>query len=263
MNRQAAPRVISDFLIIGLTGGIFQGTGTPTSPTTALKIYNSGGVGIIEMWKAGAKTFYSDSSGNVLAGGWTIGATTISSTGVTITSGTSASIVAGSTTLDANGISVITNAATTTLTKAYRIVNGTDVHGYLGGYHTVAANGHSIYLEAQPLTGQPASLVLVSNGGAGQTGNIQISAGPTGGSYATIQMNGQGDGTTTVAINCGLSVGGSYAAANGAINLKEITAPGAPGADIGTLYLDDNGAGKTRLNIRFATGAVQVLATQP
>ena len=37
----------------------------------------------------------------------------------------------------------------------------------------------------------------------------------------------------------------------------------APAANNGTLYLKDNGAGKTQLAVRFATGAVQILATEP
>jgi hypothetical protein len=39
--------------------------------------------------------------------------------------------------------------------------------------------------------------------------------------------------------------------------------PAAPAANGGVLYLRDNGAGKTQLCVRFATGAVQVIATQP
>jgi hypothetical protein len=39
--------------------------------------------------------------------------------------------------------------------------------------------------------------------------------------------------------------------------------PGAPAADKARLFVRDNGAGKTQLCVRFSTGAVQVLATQP
>lgn len=39
--------------------------------------------------------------------------------------------------------------------------------------------------------------------------------------------------------------------------------PDAPGANRGRLYLKDNGSGKTQLCIRFNTGAVQVIATEP
>ena len=43
----------------------------------------------------------------------------------------------------------------------------------------------------------------------------------------------------------------------------EISDPDAPSANKGKIYFRDNGAGKTQLVVRFATGAVQVLATEP
>ncbi len=39
--------------------------------------------------------------------------------------------------------------------------------------------------------------------------------------------------------------------------------PAAPGADDAVLYTKDNGSGKTQLCVRFNTGAVQCLATEP
>jgi hypothetical protein len=39
--------------------------------------------------------------------------------------------------------------------------------------------------------------------------------------------------------------------------------PAAPAANTGILYFRDNGSGKTQLCVRFATGAIQVVATQP
>jgi hypothetical protein len=43
----------------------------------------------------------------------------------------------------------------------------------------------------------------------------------------------------------------------------EVTDPAAPAANRGRLYFRDNGGGKTQLAVRFPTGAVQVLATEP
>jgi len=43
----------------------------------------------------------------------------------------------------------------------------------------------------------------------------------------------------------------------------EIADPAAPAANKGRLYFKDNGAGKTQLVVRFPTGAVQVIATEP
>lgn len=49
----------------------------------------------------------------------------------------------------------------------------------------------------------------------------------------------------------------------GYVEGAEITDPAAPAANSGRLYFRDNGAGKTQLVVRFATGAVQVIATEP
>ena len=43
----------------------------------------------------------------------------------------------------------------------------------------------------------------------------------------------------------------------------EIADPAAPSANKARLYSRDNGAGKTQLVVRFPTGAIQVLATEP
>jgi hypothetical protein len=47
------------------------------------------------------------------------------------------------------------------------------------------------------------------------------------------------------------------------IRLTEISAPAVPAANKGVIYLEDNGAGKTRLVVKFSSGAAQVIATQP
>lgn len=48
------------------------------------------------------------------------------------------------------------------------------------------------------------------------------------------------------------------------VELVELSAdPAAPAANGGRLYLKDNGSGKTLLCVRFSSGAVQTVATQP
>lgn len=47
------------------------------------------------------------------------------------------------------------------------------------------------------------------------------------------------------------------------IQLGERSDPAAPSANSGYLYARDNGSGKTQLVVRFPTGAVQVIATEP
>lgn len=51
--------------------------------------------------------------------------------------------------------------------------------------------------------------------------------------------------------------------AGGGMTFTEITAPAAGAVNTARLYAEDNGAGKTRLVVKFATGAAQVLATEP
>jgi hypothetical protein len=49
-----------------------------------------------------------------------------------------------------------------------------------------------------------------------------------------------------------------------ALNLIEITAPAsAPAANCANIWLEDNGGGKSRLMIRFATGTAQQIAIEP
>jgi hypothetical protein len=49
----------------------------------------------------------------------------------------------------------------------------------------------------------------------------------------------------------------------GAMQLTEMTAPSAPAADNVRVYAEDDGAGKTRLMARFATGAAVQIAIEP
>jgi hypothetical protein len=46
-------------------------------------------------------------------------------------------------------------------------------------------------------------------------------------------------------------------------DFNEVAAPDAPGANIGRLFVRDNGSGKTQLCVRFPTGAIQVVSTEP
>lgn len=50
---------------------------------------------------------------------------------------------------------------------------------------------------------------------------------------------------------------------NAFVEFSETTDPAAPATDHARLYARDNGVGKTQLCVRFATGAVQVIATEP
>ena len=74
-------------------------------------------------------------------------------------------------------------------------------------------------------------------------------------------------GTLDITINRAASGVIGMTAANGTtgavIEMGERTAPSAPGANKGRLYLQDNGAGKTQLMVLFASGAAQQIAIEP
>lgn len=46
-------------------------------------------------------------------------------------------------------------------------------------------------------------------------------------------------------------------------DFSEIANPDAPARDTGRLYARDNGSGKSQLVVRFNTGAIQVVVTEP
>jgi hypothetical protein len=60
-----------------------------------------------------------------------------------------------------------------------------------------------------------------------------------------------------------LGLSAANGAAGATLELREQTAPAAPAADRARIYLEDNGSGKTRLMVRFATGAPQQIAIEP
>jgi len=69
---------------------------------------------------------------------------------------------------------------------------------------------------------------------------------------------------TYVAVNGAWKEVGRLAGTDGgAVQFIEIGDPAAPAVNNAVLYVKDNGAGKTQLAVRFNTGAVQVIATEP
>jgi len=59
---------IDGFLIIGSSGGIYQGSGTAASPTTGLKIWNDSGVGRIGGYNSGTLQWYASTDGYLYGG---------------------------------------------------------------------------------------------------------------------------------------------------------------------------------------------------
>jgi hypothetical protein len=72
------------------------------------------------------------------------------------------------------------------------------------------------------------------------------------------QAIGQGANTTVIGNTSTVLT----AFPGGALQLTEMTAPSAPSANNARVYAEDDGTGKTRLMVRFATGAAQQLAIE-
>lgn len=88
-----------------------------------------------------------------------------------------------------------------------------------------------------------AATIAAEGFGTGVSGNT-LSFSTDGTSIATMDLNG-------------------FNLNAGHIQMVEVAAPSAPGSNKGRLYLEDNGSGKTKLMIRFNTGAAQQIAIEP
>jgi hypothetical protein len=177
-----------------------------------------------------------------------------------------------------NGLPASTIAITGITQAAQGVITTSGAHGLVEGDRVVVQsvvgmtelNNRSYYVDEAPsattLTletmddGDPvdtsAYTAYVSGGTIGEpagyipaitiTGNLRV----TPGSNDTFDF-----GSTSLAWKTGYFTQG--------LRLTEQTAPSAPAADTGILFLQDNGAGKTQLMIRFATGAAQQVAIEP
>lgn len=112
--------------------------------------------------------------------------------------------------------------------------------------------------------------------------SVAIGQGATATATNAVAVGYSADATSGTAVALGMSTTASHAdgvalgtdstttAANQVqiddrhIEARELSAdPAAPAADKARWYVKDNGAGKSQLCVRFATGAVQVIATEP
>lgn len=97
------------------------------------------------------------------------------------------------------------------------------------------------------------NLALIDS--TGGTSPLQIEVGASSAALYIDTNDNVGLGTSTP--DSKLDIGA------GAITGSEMTAPGAPIANGWVMYGEDNGAGKTRVMIKFNTGAAQQIAIQP
>jgi polygalacturonase len=201
-------------------------------------------------------------------------------TGINITGGSASIFVSPATTVESNsatGLLVDGSAATSGLVLGGHYENNprgiyfnpsttaqdSHISGALIDTSSTAAlelqNTHNVI--ADIITTDTSSIVL----GAGTLNcHIRTTRRPTtytdSGSQNTLQHGnaaGQGFWYFGLGTNGGIHL-------TGAIKMTEMTDPfGAPDADTAHMMLRDNGSGKSQLVIRFASGATQVIATQP
>lgn len=115
----------------------------------------------------------------------------------------------------------------------------------------VPAGGYSyLWAKSTDDAGKPNDLQLWANR------NVVVQAGRT---------NNATDNSAAVILqgSAGVLVQNFGNSAGTFLQFRESAAPAAPAADHARLFTQDNSNGKTQLCVRFATGAVQVIATEP
>jgi len=165
------------------------------------------------------------------------------------------------------GIGVSGTSSTGTAVKGV----STNYYGVFGESTThVAINGQSSQASGvvgQSLaSGQPGMIGLSIGGNTGVQGVSSPSlplAKPKTGVYGYANQDGTAKGVFGESAKgyAGYFAGKVYTTKF--YEMKEISAPSAPAANHGRLFMRDNGSGKTQLCVRFHSGAVQVVATQP
>lgn len=140
-----------------------------------------------------------------------------------------------------------------------------DPYGFSSGFHTAALlvtelsdRRRSLLFDVDPIQ----NLGVIKTGfvgfGVGAFPGISIATGVE----AIRILNGGNVGINTTAPTEKLEVNGNIKS-TGHTELSEMTAPAAPATNGVRIYAEDNGAGKTRLMARFATGAAVQIAIEP
>ena len=151
------------------------------------------------------------------------------------------------------------SSASAYTTSRFRWLNGSSAEiGYLDTYYN-GSNQHMYqFVGRPPAAGSAVGAVgytLDLRAGSGEIAVIEFIAG--GGLIQIANSDYTGGGNRVVFDDIQ-----EFLVPEAFMQLGKITEPAAP-AYGGLLYLKDNGSGKTQLCVRFATGAVQVLATEP
>jgi hypothetical protein len=144
--------------------------------------------------------------------------------------------------------------------QAFRVYNTfTDASNYERGFVRFNSNVFEIRSEAAGTgtarmvriqAGSSAGIELETNGRTTLTGNNGVS-------FANNALFFASNTPDRIRIVNGAQSAGT------ALELQEMTAPGAPAANFVRIYAVDNGSGKTQLMAQFATGAAVQIAIEP
>jgi hypothetical protein len=167
----------------------------------------------------------------------------------------------GTVTLDRDGLSIEGNSSTgfsftiDTKRAAKWEMSGSDVAYVAGGRF----NNSNMLLLRAPNNSTTAPGVVwfeaLSSGGGYDPIGAFISGGDGSGAPSILIENR--DGLTTVTGPRAIATAGGY------IEMVESSEPAAPATNKARLFVRDNGSGKTQVCVRFPTGAIQVIATEP
>jgi hypothetical protein len=258
-----------------LTGWVLnEGSGQPSftiDPPVLLPVNASGTI---------ALTSRMDGQPDKLTGGTISGATAFAS-GATFTyAGTSASdhrIALGAGTTGATLFSAATAAAARTTLELATANSPTFAGITASGTVTASTSGNGLALHGGgTVTGASGAITITPTAGStlsiatNSTGTVAIAGTKTASSETSAALTvagGVGIASGGLRVSGTTNISGAFSATTittgFTFNGTEIATPATPAANAYKIYADDNGAGKTRLMVLFATGAAQQIAIEP
>ena len=244
---------LDGFLTLGSSGGIYQGTGTSGSPTTGLKIWNDSGIGRIAGYNGGNLQWFGSTTGYLYAGRNDANSTSYGSDrwGLRLARDGMRLIAEANTSFDqkasTSAIRWIFNSTHDIDAALDTSTSFVSLYAYNNTSSNIVYSGLTTFVGSGAYTAKDSTVYLSAQH---YTGSV----------YHGVDFT-----LTTVK-----STGATYAYCNAdefqltkALKFDEMTAPAAPAANGVYIYAEDNGAGKTRLMAKFASGAAQQIAIQP
>jgi len=156
-----------------------------------------------------------------------------------------------------------TNAASpTNCVAVFQQGPGTGVGVFTDAAINLRATAAGAYVNAF-IGSSGAGIIDISGNGSSSTLRVRDSNSPNAGTVG-VSLTAAGNITAigTLAVTGATTLTGAVTTANFIAGV-EMTAPSAPAANGYRIYAEDNGSGKTRLMVRFATGVAQQIAIEP